>query len=339
MKILRTAFIMVFSLFLGFFYSIWSWYSENSLPVMSEKPTEAIIESGASTAKIAGILKKNNIIRSALLFRIYVKFLAIEQNLKPGQYCFTGKETIPEVIQQLLKGNIKTVPVTIPEGTTLKEAAARLQDASICSAVDFLDAVSDPGRLGIIFSDWELIPQAEGMIFPDTYFFTKGTSAHKVAERMLKLMKHQIDKIFCENLPNQLSKYEGCILASLIEKEAVIDKDRPLIASVFYNRLRKKMKLETDASVQYALGERKKRVLYEDLKIDSPYNTYLYPGLPPTPISNFGTASMKAVACPAQTDYLFFVANGVDGGHKFAKNLSQHQKNTKEFFEKRKKQK
>lgn len=342
MKTIKTALVMVFfllALLSGFCYSLWAWYLENSKPATLDKPVEIVINEGMSTAKIANTLKEHGIIRSALLLRIYIKFLAIDQNLKPGQYSFTGKETLPEVIQHLLRGNIKTVPVTIPEGTTLKEVAAILQDAAICNIPDFLEAVSDPGLLGLVFSDWELIPQAEGLIFPDTYYFAKGTSANKVAKRMLKLMKHQIDKIFCAKLPNNLSQYEGCILASIVEKEAVIDNDRPLIASVFYNRLRKNMKLETDASVQYALGERKKRVLYEDLKVDSPYNTYRYQGLPPTPISNFGVASMKAVACPAETDYLFFVANGVNGGHKFAKTLNEHKKNTKEYFKKRREKK
>lgn len=342
MKTIKIALIMVFFLLAmigGFTYSIWNWYAENSKPVMSERPIEISIDPGFNTSRIGNLLKNQNVIRSSLLFKIYIRFLAIDQQLKPGQYSFTGKETLPEVIQQLLKGNMKTVSVTIPEGTTLKEAAAILQDAGICKVPDFIEAVSDSARLGMIFTDWELIPAPEGLIFPDTYFFAKGSSATAVAERMLKLMKHQIDKVFCANLPNGLSQYEGCILASIVEKEAVIDKDRPLIASVFYNRLRKNMKLETDASVQYAFGERKTRVLYEDLKIDSPYNTYLYPGLPPTPISNFGIASMKAVACPADTDYLFFVANGINGGHNFSKTIGEHQKNTKEYFENRKRKK
>ncbi len=342
MKTIKIALIMVFFLFSligGFVYSAWNWYTENSKPVMAEHPIEISIESGSSTSHIAKLLKNQNIIKSSLLFRFYIRFLAIDQKLKPGQYSFTGKETLPEVIQQLLKGNMQTVSVTIPEGTTIKEAAAILQDAGVCKVPDFMEAVTDPARLGMIFSGWELIPAAEGLIFPDTYFFAKGSSADVVAERMLKLMRHQIDKVFCANLPNGLSQYEGCILASIVEKEAVIEKDRPLIASVFYNRLRKNMKLETDASVQYAFGERKKRVLYEDLKIDSPYNTYLHPGLPPTPISNFGIASMKAVACPADTDYLFFVANGIDGGHNFSKTIGEHQKKTKEYFENRKQKK
>ena len=339
MKSIKIAIIMAFFLFAmigGFSFSVWSWVKEMSQPSASGKNTEVAIDQGFTTKKIASALKEKNIIRSALLFRIYIRFLAVDQNLKPGRYSFTGKESLSEVIQQLLKGNQNTIPVTIPEGTTLKEAAAILQDASICSAIDFMEEVSDPGRLGKVFSDWELIPQAEGLIFPDTYYFEKNTPAGKVAERMLKLMKHQIDKIFFAKLPQGLNQYEGCILASIVEKEAVLNKERPIISSVFYNRLKKKMKLESCATVLYALGTHKKRLLNEDLKIDSPYNTYLNHGLPPTPISNFGVASMKAVACPSETDYLFFVVNGKDGGHNFSKTVVEHNKNKKDYFELRK---
>ena len=341
MKNIKIAIIMAFfflAMVVGFSFSVWSWVSEMSQPVMKGKTTEVNIDQGFSTKRISTVLKEKNVIRSALLFQLYIRFLAVDQSLKPGHYSFTGKETLAEVIQQLLKGNQITVSVTIPEGTTLKEVAAILQDASICKAIDFMEEVTDPGRLGKVFSDWELIPQAEGLIFPDTYYFEKGTPAGKVAERMLKLMKHQIDKIFITKLPQGLSQYEGCILASLVEKEAVLDKDRPLIASVFYNRLRKNMKLESCATVLYALGYHKQRIYNEDLKIESPYNTYLKQGLPPTPISNFGVASMKAVACPSETDYLFFVVNGKDGGHNFSKSIEEHNKNKKDFFEIRKKQ-
>ena len=335
-KIASIMAFLLFSLIGGFFYSFWTWVDEASRPVLSGKGCKIEITQGANTKKIASLLKEKNIIKSALLFRIYIRFLAVDQNLKPGTYIFKGKESLQEVIQLLLNGSQNTVSVTIPEGTTIKEAAIILQKADVCKANEFIEAVSDPGRLGKVFSEWELIPQAEGLIFPDTYFFAKNTPADRVAERMLRLMKHQIDKIFGTPLPQGLNQYEGCILASIVEKEAVLDKDRPLIASVFYNRLKKHMKLESCATVLYALGSHKQRILYDDLKVDSPYNTYLNQGLPPSPISNFGVASMKAVAYPANTDYLFFVVNGQDGGHNFSKTVDEHNKNKKDYFDIRK---
>ena len=333
-KSLKVAVIMAF-LFLalvgGFVYSIWSWVVDSSQPTMVAKNTNINIAQGANTKQIAKILKEKKIIKSSLLFRIYIRILAVDQSLKPGLYTFSGNENLKEVVQLLLNGNQTTIAVTIPEGTTINKVAEILQDASICKATDFIESVSNPALLGKIFSDWQLIPQPEGLIFPDTYYFAKDSTSDKVAERMLKLMKHQIDRIFPATLPNGLSQYEGCILASIVEKEAVLDKDRPVIASVFYNRLNKKMKLESCATVLYALGIHKQRLLLDDLKVDSPYNTYLKYGLPPTPISNFGIASMNAVANPANTDYLFFVVNGHDGGHNFSKTVTEHNKNKKEY--------
>lgn len=339
MKSIKIAVIiafLMFSLLCGFLYGLWTWIVESSNPPLGSKKCEINIEQGFNTTKISNLLKDNNIIKSSLLFRIYIRILAVDQNLKPGLYSFNGKENLREVIQQLLNGSQNTVSVTIPEGTTINKVAMILEDASVCKASDFIESVSDSTLLGKVFNDWNTIPLPEGLIFPDTYYFTKNTASDKVAERMLRLMKHQIDRVFPSKLPNGLTQYEGCILASIVEKEAVLDKDRPVIASVFYNRLKKNMKLESCATVLYALGIHKQRLLLDDLKIESPYNTYLKYGLPPTPISNFGIASMRAVAYPANTDYLFFVVNGYDGGHNFSKTMTEHNKNKKEYFEIRK---
>lgn len=337
MKILKFLILVVFFVFLGFsgfIYGSLVWFEEMSLPVESGSAGELFIEPGANTRQIAALLKQQNKIRSALLFRLYIRFLAVDQRLKPGQYNFTGQETIDEVIFKLLRGSLQTVAVTIPEGLTVKKVAAILEEAGICDAAPFIEAASDPGLLGRVFSDWDLIPAAEGLLFPDTYFFNRPTPAPKVAERMLRLMKHQIDRVFTQPLPGGLTRYQGCILASIVEEEAALSTERNLIASVFYNRLARQMKLESCATVLYALGSHKTRLLFEDLKIDSPFNTYLYPGLPPTPIANFGTSALQAVAAPAETDYLFFVSDG-NRGHRFSKTINEHNRFRHQFYEKR----
>ncbi|KAF1083247.1 MAG: Murein endolytic transglycosylase MltG [Candidatus Rifleibacterium amylolyticum] len=320
----------------GIFIGFLDWFGEMALPVNNSGRKEITIESGSGTRKIAAQLKAGQIINSALAFRIYVRFIAVDQRLKPGVYTFNGDENLYEVIFQLLKGNMPTVQVTIPEGITIAKAAAILQDNGICGAPEFIEAVSDPQLLGRIFADWELIPAPEGMIFPDTYSFSRPSSAAKVAERMLRLTRHQIDRIFSEPLSVGLSQYEGCILASIVEKEAALAHEREIIASVFYNRLRKNIRLESCATVLYALGGHKSRLLYDDLKINSPFNTYLNLGLPPTPISNFGASAMSAVAKPAETDYLYFVSDG-NRGHKFARTLGDHNRYRSEYFRQRKK--
>ncbi len=339
MKILKILILVVFFAFLGFagFVSgAYLWITDMAQPVESGQKTEFLIEPGANTRQISALLKQKNMVRSALLFRLYIRFLAVDQRMKPGHYSFAGNESLNEVIFKLLRGSLQTVPVTIPEGLTVKQVAAILEEAGICEAVQFIEAVSDPALLGKIFSNWDLIPAAEGLVFPDTYYFNKPTQAAKAAERMLRLMKHQIDRIFTNPLPGGLTQYQGCILASIVEEEAALPQERNLIASVFYNRLAKQIKLESCATVLYALGSHKNRLLFEDLKVDSPFNTYLYPGLPPTPIANFGTSALSAVASPAESDYLFFVSDG-NRGHRFSKSLNEHNRFRHQFYEKRKK--
>lgn len=341
MRILKYMIIMVFFLFLGitgFFAGGYLWVQEMSTSVSKGESTEVFIEPGSNQPQIATLLKQKNVIRSALLFRIYTRLLAVDQRLRPGAYTFNGGESLNEVIFKLLKGNMPTIQVTIPEGVTIRRVAAILHENGICDASEFVSAVSDPELIGRVFSSWSLIPEPEGLVFPDTYNFFRPSPASKVAERMLRLMKHQIDRFLPEPLPGNLSQYEACILASIVEEEAALAEDRPLIASVFYNRLAQAMKLESCATVLYALGEHKTRILFEDLKVESPFNTYRNNGLPPTPIANFGTSALKAVANPAATDYLFFVSDG-NRGHKFSRSLNEHNKNRHEFYQRRKKDK
>jgi UPF0755 protein len=338
-KILKLLILVVFFAFLGaagFVSGAYLWVEEMAQSAGSGQKTELLIEPGTNTRQIATLLKQKNVVRSALLFRLYIRFLAVDQRLKPGQYSFAGDESLNEVIFKLLRGSLQTVPVTIPEGLTIKQVAAILEEAGICEAVKFIEAVSDPILLGKVFSNWDLIPAAEGLVFPDTYYFNRPTQAYRVAERMLRLMKHQIDRIFTSPLPGGLSQYQGCILASIVEEESALPQERNLIASVFYNRLAKQIKLESCATVLYALGSHKTRLLFEDLKVDSPFNTYLYPGLPPTPIANFGTSALAAVASPADSDFLFFVSDG-NRGHKFSKSLNEHNRFRHQFYQKRRK--
>ncbi len=338
MKILKLFIFLALFISLGlggFICSAAMWINENFAGPQTTTTAEILIEPGANQPEIASLLKNHNVIKSALLFRLTTRFLAVDHRLKPNVYSFKSGDDLYNVIFRLLKGNMPTVQVTIPEGVTLKRVAAILSGHGICSEEDFIREASNPELIRKIFPNWDPTPGPEGLVFPDTYIFFKLTPAEKAAERMLRLTKHQIDRIFPLELPGSLSHYQGCILASIVESEAALAEERKLIASVFYNRLDKGIKLESCATVLYAIGGHKSRVLYEDLKVDSPYNTYLYQGLPPSPIANFGAASMMAVANPEKTDYLFFVSNG-NRGHSFSKSLNEHNKNWYKFFQKRK---
>jgi UPF0755 protein len=313
------------------------WMRDMANPPPGSKDEKVFIESGLNTRQIAARLKKSNVIRSAFLFRLYIRFLAVDQRLRPGAYRFAAGSALNDIVYKLLQGRSKTVPVTIPEGMTNKQVALILQNNGICDSREFLQAASDPELIGKIFDNWKLIPAGEGLLFPDTYYFNRPTPAIQAAERMFNLTRYQIDRIFNKELPVGLDQHQACILASIVEKEAAVKDDRPLIASVFINRLKRNIKLESCATVLFAHGTHKSRLLYEDLKIDSPYNTYKTTGLPPTPISNFGASSMMAVAQPADTDYLYFVSDG-NKGHRFSNSLKGHNKNKKVFFQKRRKE-
>ncbi|MFZ5952435.1 MAG: endolytic transglycosylase MltG [Candidatus Rifleibacteriota bacterium] len=336
MKIIKFLILMAALLLVGtagFIGGGFMWFQEMSQPPADRKDCRIFVEPGSNTRQIAQILKENRVISSAFLFRLYIRFLAVDQRLRPGSYFFAAGESLENVIYKLLQGTLKTVPVTIPEGTTNRQVAAILENAGICNGSEFLEACADPQLLGRVFSTWDLIPASEGLLFPDTYYFNRPTPAAKAAERMLRLTRFQTETIFKE-LQTGISIYEACILASIVEKEAAKKEERPLIASVFYNRLRKSIRLESCATVLYAHGQHKERLLYEDLKIESPFNTYINAGLPPTPISNFGADSMRAVAHPAETDYLYFVSDG-NQGHRFSTTLQEHNRNASQFFKER----
>lgn len=341
MKILKPMIYMAVFAFLavsGFVGGGLLWIRDMSLPPTDGSDCQIFVEPGATTPLIAQQLKQSKVIRSAFLFRLYIRFLAVDQRLRPGAYSFSAGESLNQVVFKLLQGTLKTITVTIPEGSTNRQVADILEFAGICSAAEFNEACFDPQLIGKVFSDWDLIPAGEGLLFPDTYNFNRPSPAKKVAERMLRLTKFQIDNIFQTPPPGGLSRYQACILASIVEKEAAKKEERPLIASVFFNRLRKGIKLESCATVLYAHGRHKERLLFEDLKIDSPFNTYINQGLPPTPIANFGADSMHAVANPAETDYLFFVSDG-NSGHRFSKTLKDHNLNANKFFRQRQRKK
>ena len=217
----------------------------------------------------------------------------------------------------MARGRSHKIKVTIPEGFTAAEIAVLLDSASICSGEKFLGIVEE-----------KLL---EGYLFPDTYFFDIDMPPYSVAD----VLRDSFNKKFSNDLRKSavesgLSEKDTVILASLIEKEAKKDEERPLISAVFRNRLKKGWHLESCATIIYALGKHKDRLTYKDTKVNSPYNTYLFPGLPPSPICNPGFSSLNAAIFPADTDAMFFVSDGA-GSHKFSKYFSEHNVNKKKL--------
>lgn len=293
-------------------------------PVTVEK-TEIDVPSDSNSTKIGTLLKENNLIRSEFAFKVHLKISGEGSELKAGKYTFKGKYSMGDITAQLKKGGeAKGIKLTIPEGYNLKQISDVLAKDGLCTKdefnlavangdypYDYLPAKGDPNRL-------------QGFLYPETYIFDEGTSAETIIAAMLKEFNSQ----FTSEYKAQLQKDGRTVLqwltmASIVEKEAVVKDDRPIIAGVFYNRLAKNMLLQSCATVQYALGEVKPVLSNQDVQIDSPYNTYKNQGLPPGPIASPGHASLEAAMYPAQTEYLFFVAKH-NGAHVFTKTYEEH---------------
>ena len=253
----------------------------------------------------------------------------LRRPLQAGEYLFDRPMNSKEVFWKIASGKIFVHIVTVPEGWTMYDIAAELERQNICSREDFLAAARDPAPIS------DLVPQAktlEGFLFPSTYEFTRHTTCAQIAKRMVGDFRDVWNKLVPDpstKLPGDLTLLQVVTLASLVERETPKPEERPLVAGVFYNRLRRGSPLQCDPTVQYALqldGRPEKNVHSGDLRLASPYNTYRVRGLPPGPIANPGEASLRAALNPAPTDYMYFVANA-QGGHFFSKTLAEHNRN------------
>lgn len=281
---------------------------------------------GESVGRVAATLGERGLIRSPAAFVLAAYVSGKWRRLQAGRYDLTASMSALEVLDALCHGTRKAWRwVTIPEGYTIRQIGEQLEKVGLASAEDFrreaqLPREADPG---FSVSGHSL----EGYLFPDTYRVDAGEPPAGIIAQMLR----RFDQVVWRGLFRGKPSYQGrslreiLILASLVEGEAKQEKERPIIAGVLMNRLRRGMRLECDATVQYALGGgRKERLTHEDLLIESEYNTYQHPGLPPGPICNPGEASIKAAMKPAQVPYLYYVARA-DGSHVFSRSFAEHQ--------------
>jgi len=290
-------------------------------PLDENSATQKVINitSGTNAREIVNVLEKNEIIRkNNYPFKILTKLMKIEDQLKYGEYSLSPSMNMPQILHKLVKGEVITYKITIPEGYTSTQIAGLLDKKEIAEKEAFLKIVKDTEKT------------LEGYLFPDTYEVPKKYGV----EKMIKVMLSNFNQIAIENKFTDRAEKIGfslneiIILASIIEKEAKFNDEKNKVSSVFYNRLKINMKLQSCATIQYILGEPKEGLDENDLKIDSPYNTYLYKGLPPGPICNPGLDSIIAALEPAEEDYLFFVL-GDNGRHIFSKTYQEHLKNKK----------
>lgn len=263
------------------------------------------------------ILAKRGIIKSQKRFLLLARLFGFDKRIQPGRYLLPSHLNELGVLKIITSARYAQSRVTIPEGLTLKEVARILESNGVCKAEDFLACARNSKGLALPAQT------VEGYLFPDTYDLPVGLDPQKTIEIMVNRFFEVFNGLKKELGVGSINIEETVILASLIEKEAKLDSERPIIASVFTNRLKNGMRLECCSTVEYILPEHKPVLTYADLRTPSPYNAYLHPGLPPGPICNPGRASLKAALRPAQTDFLYFVSQG-DGSHRFSKNLAEH---------------
>lgn len=278
------------------------------------------IPKGSGIIKISKILEKEKIISHPLYFQLLAYYSKVSKKIKAGEYEISSAMLPTEILDMMVKGKVKTYSFTIPEGYNIYQIASIIEENKIGSYKEFIDLVTDPSfikELGIEESS------LEGYLFPDTYFYNKSTSLKEIITNMVNNFKRVTSDIKINS--DDLSFREIIILASIIEKETGVEEERRLISAIFKNRLKKHMRLESDPTVIYGLGNFNKKLTKEDLKTYSPYNTYIIYGLPPSPISNPGKASILAALNPVDEGYLYFVSKN-DGTHFFSKNYQDHLK-------------
>ncbi|MEM7724774.1 MAG: endolytic transglycosylase MltG [Cyanobacteria bacterium P01_A01_bin.45] len=322
----------------------WSWWNWAISPVQTGKNSSANVQelkslqleipNGTAAQQIGTNLQKSGLIRSKLAWNLWTKYLTWqnpEGGFKAGTYELSPSLSLKEIADRVWKGKVIQSTYTIPEGWSLQQMAKYFQSKDFFSSEEFLAATVEINR-----SKYPWLPEdinsLEGFLYPDTYEIPNGTiTPQEIVQQMLKqfqIVALPVYKSQTNSTPLNLSLKDWVTFASIVEKEAVIPKERPLISGVFTSRLQKGMKLESDPTVEYALGIRQtadKPLTFNQVKVQSPYNTYANPGLPPAPIANPGLESLKATLTPQATDYLFFVAR-YDGTHVFSRTLQDHQK-------------
>ena len=313
----KLAIVIIFPIFVILAFAIW--WNDMLLPVNPNNKMTSIfvVSKGDTVREVAHNLKTRRLIKNPIMFFLLLKKLGLDKQIQAGDFRLSPSMTTEDIAQTLTHGTLD-IWITIPEGIRAEEIAEILKD-----------------KIPTYESFWkDELAKNEGYLFPDTYLIPKDANIALI----ISLMLDNFDKKYAAITPNekkQLSKNDSVILASLIEREAKFSEDRPIISSVIHNRLNIGMKLDVDATVQYALGYQedkktwwKKNLTLEDLKFDSPYNTYTNQGLPPKPIANPGLSSLQAALDPANTEYLYYISDK-SGHNHYAKTLLEHNANIK----------
>jgi len=285
--------------------------------------TEITISPGQSFSSVLTGLHRQGLISSVWKLKLYARFKGCDKKLRAGEYLIPAGASPEKVLNILVQGKVVLHRITVPEGYSLRQIAETVDRAGLVPEAEFLAAADDPQ----LINEFKISGSSfEGYLFPDTYLFSRQTSAREIIE----VMVHRFNEVFSNDWKERaarlgLSIHEVVVLASIVEKETGVDAERPVIASVFRNRLNLGMRLESDPTVIYGIENFDGNLTRTHLRTPTPYNTYTQQGLPPGPIASPGRKSLEAVLYPADTPYLFFVARK-DRTHQFSATLTEHRK-------------
>jgi len=311
-KVIIIFLVLLFSL-MG--YAVISYYHQIDL---GPKTVTIIIKPGDNFHTTVDKLINNRVVNSKTMLLIAGRFLGIDKKLTPGRYEFKGKNSCYSVLRKLAAADFVKIKITIPEGSTIWKVASIIAHKLELDSAAFVALNHNSS-----FLQKYKISSLEGYLFPETYFFPWGTSDTNIINDMIKMYHNKTDSLWPDTIIDNLSRYDILKLASIIEAETGLDNERPLVSSVYHNRLKKYMRLDADPTVIYGLGGLKRPLFRKDLKRNTPFNTYLHYGLPPTPINSPGLASIRAALYPETTSYLYFVANE-NGRHFFSRTNAEH---------------
>lgn len=321
-----TIFISVIAVGCFVFFDFYKY--ANQPGYVSEKNKVFIVKMGQNTNAVTKELFEQELIKEPLKFKFLARLKGLSKNIKAGEYIFSSSMTPLDIIEKMIKGKVRLLKITIPEGFTIRQIASVVGGAGLVKQDIFYQYATDP----LLAKDMGIDAHTfEGYLFPDTYHFSKGIASKKVISVMHKRFR-SVFKPEWEKRAQDIgfTVHEIVTLASIIEKETGAPFERPIISSVFHNRLKKRMRLESDPTVIYGINNFNGNLTRKDLRRRTPYNTYRKKGLPLGPIANPGAESLKAALYPEDTDYLYFVSKR-DATHQFSKNIREHNRAVRRY--------
>ncbi len=325
---MKSRVLMVLILIVGIFFAGGTLAYMSAIGPVDVNDSDQIyvkVPAGYGTIQIANLLDTNGLLKNKNAFRVYARINGLDGKMKEGEYYLSRSMSVAEIAERIVKGQVIQYSFTIPEGYTVRQIAATLAEKGYVNEEKFL-TIARTETFDIPFDTFHpnLIEPLEGYLYPDTYSYARGMDERAIIRMMVENFKKNVSSEMV-NRSSEIgySMQEIITIASLVEREARMPNERKIVASVIYNRLKINMRLQLCASVMYILPEPKSVLLYSDLEIDSPYNTYRNGGLPPGPVSNPGKASIEAALYPDNTPYYYFVARN-DGSHVFTRTLAEH---------------